>query len=228
MPCQRRSSLLDWRPLGRVPAMRALSETRLVVRLKGTKMRSRWGVAFGAAMWGIVAVSGWAADAPLYKCTDRSGRTEFSDRPCGANAKVVGSVQKYTDEEVAETNRQRDTAERAFQQQYRQEQLRQREAAALVPQPTYAAPTPGARPLSDSSMNERVMVHTPRGWDYKTRAQIIAEEQARAARASTRRAAPSTFVDQYGQTWINNGATAFNPTTGRTCSQSGGVLVGCN
>lgn len=79
---------------------------------------------------------------------------------------------------------------------------------------------------------ERVLSHSPSGWDQTTRREQVLQEAAREQRrretAATAAQSPATFTDQYGRTWINNGATAFNPATGRTCVNAGRTLVGCN
>lgn len=160
----------------------------------------------------------------IYKCVE-GGKTTYSSSPCSGKPAKELYYSQPTPQERAQS--QAASAALNAELQRREEWMRmQRQAGAMNAQP--ATPNINAQPQFDPSMNEKVMVHTPSGWDYKTRAQIIAEDQARAARANSRRTAPATFVDQYGQTWINNGATAFNPRTGKTCSQSGGALVGCN
>ena len=52
-----------------------------------------------ACIWLVPLAS--SEDKPLYRCTSPSGQTEFSDNPCGTNAKIVGSFRAYSNEERA-------------------------------------------------------------------------------------------------------------------------------
>jgi len=98
-----------------------------------------------ALMWAATTFA-CAGESVLYKCTGPSGNPEFSDRPCGTNAKVLGSIRSYTSDEVAAMNRQREAEEHAYRERYKQQQLREAEAgaraAAAMPQPAYIPPTP--------------------------------------------------------------------------------------
>jgi hypothetical protein len=163
----------------------------------------------------------------IYKCVE-GGKTTYSSSPCSGKPAKELYYSQPTPQERAQS--QAASAALNAELQRREEWMRiQRQAGAMTAQS--AAPSINAQPQFDPSMNEKVMVHTPNGWDYKTRAQIIAEEQAKAARAAGRRqspvTAPATTLDQYGNTWLNQGGTAFNPATGRRCDQVGGQLVNC-
>lgn len=164
----------------------------------------------------------------IYKCSDGGG-VSYSSSPCSGKPTKELHFVPPSPEQRAAAQRAIDDVQRQVEQQNEWSRIRREaELAARVQQPP---PSNASRyQPTDPSLNEKVMVHTRQGWDYKTRGQLIAEEEARAARrsgAASPATAPATRTDQYGNTWLNQGGTAFNPATGRRCDQVGGQLVNC-
>lgn len=190
-----------------------------------------------------LAVS-FASAQTIYKCVE-GGKTTYTSTPCGG----APSKELYYPVPTAEELRQGEVRRQAAQQELNDSFERKRasdeayyraRSEAEANRAAYEASQPRVGPRD----NEKIMVHTPSGWDYKTRAQIIAEEEAKAARRASRPRAvptpddssrtkansppPPTLTDQTGKVWQNHGGTAYDPTTNRRCVVAGNVLVNCH
>ena len=133
---------------------------------------------------GVMLILG--ADASLaqsiYRC-EAGGKTTYSDRPCES-----GSMRKVSPDGQP-TAEQRAAARARLQLQLDQDAAKQQERRALeLATAQAAAERRAALPppvYEDPRDNQKQLVHSPSGWDYKTPKQIRAEEAARAARAAT-------------------------------------------
>lgn len=165
----------------------------------------------------------------IYRC-EIGGKTSYSDRPCsqGATWTISPNGQPTPEERAAARARLQREME---QDSARWQERRARELAAAQADAERRAKSPAQAP-DDPRDNEKVMVHTSSGWDYKTRKQLRAEEEARAVRAQAAAqhrppAPPAHMFDQTGRMWLNQGGTVFDPATGRRCVNAGNVLVNC-
>jgi hypothetical protein len=118
-----------------------------------------------------------ASGQTLYRCQDGK-KVTYSDRPC------VGGVEKRVSSDDSPTAEERAAARARLQQQIevqasRDAVTREREAAVAQAAAERRA-TRSEGPPPDPRDNEKVMVHGPTGWDYKTRGQLKAEAAARA------------------------------------------------
>ncbi len=170
-----------------------------------------------------------AAADTVYKCVE-GGKTTYTSNPCG---KAPAKELVY----AAPTAEERRTADakRQLAQQELDNSLAQRRAdenayyQARQEAAERRATDEASSPPVDPRANEKIMVHTPSGWDYKTRAQISAEAEAKSARRARRPATPPpTLTDQTGKVWQNHGGTAFDQNTGRRCVVAGNALVNCH
>lgn len=131
------------------------------------------------ALTGLALMTANAMGQSLYKC-QAGGKTTYSDRPCESGTqRTISADGGPTAEEraAAQIRLSRELARQSIQDADNaarieaQDQVTAAQQAAVPRQP---APDPRA--------NERVMTHSSRGWDYKTRGQIEAEQAARAGR----------------------------------------------
>lgn len=172
---------------------------------------------------GVYLLMPLASADTIYKCVE-GGKTTYTSTPCGGGtAKELVYVaptaeeRRSADAKRQVTKQQLDDSlaqQRASEEAYYQARM---EAAAR------RAEFDAAQPRIDPRDNEKVMVHTPSGWDYKTRAQIIAEENAKAARADANRPVliNGTPYPRSGQSGV------LDPKTGRYCPLVGNTAF-CN
>ena len=176
----------------------------------------------------MIIVTNTSLAQSIYRC-EAGGKTTYSDRPCAA-----GTMRKISPDGQP-TAEQRAAARTRLQLQLDQDAAKQQERRALeLARAQAAAERRASLPppvYEDPRDNQKQLVHSQSGWDYKTPKQIRAEEAARAAWAATQPPAPpappATFHDQTGRLWLNQGGTALDPVTGRRCVQAGNQLVSC-
>jgi len=145
--------------------------------------------------------SGAAHAQSVYRC-ESGGKVSYSDRPCSAGAERRVNVD-------GGPSREEQAAARVRLQQKLDAQAA-REALARQRQVPEAEPADAGQPTgvpaiaADPRDNEKVMVHGPGGWDYKTRAQLRAEEEARAT-GRTPRATGAAWEQQRSLTHSGSG-----------------------
>lgn len=146
----------------------------------------------------LVLFANSASGQTLYKCL-AGGKTTYSDRPCEAG------TQRTVSPDGAPTAEERAAARARLAQDMASQSAKDADHAArlaseaqgLAAQQRMAAP----QPIPDPRDNERVMVHSSRGWDYKTRGQIEAERAARAGRPA----------NAAGAAWEQDRVTTYGP-----------------
>jgi hypothetical protein len=80
---------------------------------------------------GVLALAGTDAGAEIYKCTDASGKAQYTDRPCGAGAAVITPRVAPAQDEDSDARMQKTRKLlRAYEEERRQEQQQKAEARA--------------------------------------------------------------------------------------------------
>lgn len=152
---------------------------------------------------GVVAASSAQAD-PVYRC-QIGGKVSYSDRPCAAgDERRIRTDGGPSYEEMA---RARDRLNREIEARHAvvvaQEQQRQARELERQRQAQLNAQREESRPASTRADDEKVMLHSKYGWDYKARGQIAAEAQA----SKTGVAPPRT-----GAAWENDRQLTYAPS----------------
>jgi len=79
----------------------------------------------------LLALAGTDAGAEIYKCTDAAGKTQYTDRPCGASAAVITPRAVPAQDEDSDARMQKTRKLlRAYEEERRQEQQQKSEASA--------------------------------------------------------------------------------------------------
>jgi hypothetical protein len=83
------------------------------------------------ALLALLALAGTDAAAEIYKCTDASGKTRYTDRPCGAGATVI-TPRKAAPVDTDSSRRMQQTRKllRAYEEERREERRQRAEVQA--------------------------------------------------------------------------------------------------
>ena len=138
------------------------------------------------------ALSCAALGQTMYKCKTPDGRVEYSSRPCAGTASEVSTLApdaapSQADRAAAQARVARDKA--SIEAREASESPARRPATGQIPSaPAAAKKLDDAKKVDDAWLNEKTMVHTSKGWEQKTRRQVIAEENQREHDATKERA----------------------------------------
>jgi hypothetical protein len=162
----------------------------------------------------------------IYKCVS-GGKTSYSSTPCasGTETKIDPGAGSSTAEQARATQRvQRELAQRDATESRRSEGPNQ-------PVSTPSGSGTGSADIEsrrqyEAWLREKKMIHTKDGWDYKTNAELLAGQEAKAARASRRAADEGKIkIDATGKPYISLGGMGIVPETGKPCPVVGNTIM---
>lgn len=129
----------------------------------------------------------------VYKCKGADGRIEYTSAPCDTTKTVAGKLQTTKPSDSSDQRAReelqyyRDELIRRNAQDRQDVENRRRESDAAYARDAKDREDRAAAKRTEDFWAEKQTVHTSKGWERKSRAELVAEEERKRAEAGSRR-----------------------------------------